>query len=49
MIGDGVGEVGAAFVAAGVLVAVVGLCGDLAWTCIEYRWTDIYPCLDQSR
>ena len=36
-ISDGVGAVGAAFVAAGVLVAIVGLCGDLAWTCTEYR------------
>ena len=31
MIDDGVGAVGAAFTAAGVLVVVVGLCVDQAW------------------
>ena len=36
-IGDGVGAVGKAFAAAGVLVVVVGLCGDLTWTCTKYQ------------
>ena len=31
VVGDGVGAVGAAFAAAGVLVVVVGLCVDQAW------------------
>ena len=37
VIGDGVGAVGAAFAAAGVLAVVVGLCGDLTWTCTKYQ------------
>lgn len=40
-IGGGAGAVGAAFITARVLIAVVGLCGDLTWTCTEYSWTDI--------
>jgi len=36
-IGDGVGAVGTAFAAAGVLVVVVGLCGELTWTCTKYQ------------
>ena len=36
-IGDGVGAVGKAFAAAGVLAVVVGLCGDLTWTCTKYQ------------
>ena len=31
VVGDGVGVVGAAFAAAGVLVVVIGLCVDQAW------------------
>ena len=52
---DGVGAVGAAFVAVGVLVAVVGLCVDQAWLLkidIELHGTRIcmhtWPCLFAS-
>ena len=36
-IGDGVGAVGTAFAADGVFVVVIGLCGDLTWTCTKYQ------------
>ena len=36
-IGDGVGGVGTTFAADGVFVVVVGLCGDLTWTCTKYQ------------
>ena len=52
VVGDGVGAVGAAFAAAGVLVVFVGLCVDQAWLLeidVELHGTRIcmhtWPCL----
>ena len=52
VVGDGVGAVGAAFAAAGVLVVVVGLCVDQAWLLeIDEElhgtriWMHTWPCL----